>query len=76
MLSDDTFTGGDGTDRVDYSGEPDGVTVTLDGIANDGPATDHDNVDYGLVAANARLIIDTRNVMARTGLTNARVVKA
>ena len=39
-------------------------------------ATDHDNVDYGLVAANARLIIDTRNVMARTGLTNARVVKA
>ena len=39
-------------------------------------ATDHDNIDYGLVAASARLIIDTRNVMARGGLTNARVVKA
>ena len=39
-------------------------------------ATDHDTVDYGLVAANGRLIIDTRNVMARANLTNDRVVKA
>lgn len=27
--------------------------------------TDHDNVDYGLVASHANLIIDTRNAMAR-----------
>ena len=39
-------------------------------------ATDHDGVDYALVAAHARLIVDTRNVMARHGLTVAAVVKA
>ncbi|GJD61582.1 nucleotide sugar dehydrogenase [Methylobacterium frigidaeris] len=39
-------------------------------------ATDHDGVDYGLVAAEARLIVDTRNVMARHGLTGATIVKA
>ncbi len=39
-------------------------------------ATDHDSIDYGLVAANARLIIDTRNVMAKAGLTSDKVVKA
>ncbi len=39
-------------------------------------STDHDAVDYELLAAGARLIIDTRNVFARKGLTNERVVKA
>ena len=39
-------------------------------------ATDHDNIDYAMVAASAKLVIDTRNVMARGGLGNARVVKA
>jgi len=39
-------------------------------------ATDHDDVDYRLVAAHAPLIVDTRNTMAKAGLTNARVVKA
>jgi len=29
-----------------------------------------------MVAASAKLVIDTRNVMARGGLGNARVVKA
>lgn len=39
-------------------------------------ATDHDGVDYGLVAREARLVVDTRNVMARHGLTGATIVKA
>ncbi|MEQ8345834.1 MAG: nucleotide sugar dehydrogenase [Sneathiellaceae bacterium] len=38
--------------------------------------TDHDAVDYALVARNAALVVDTRNVMARTGLTGAHIVKA
>jgi UDP-N-acetyl-D-glucosamine dehydrogenase len=39
--------------------------------------TDHDNVDYDLVGANARLIIDTRNVFqSRKINSKALVVKA
>jgi hypothetical protein len=33
-------------------------------------------VDYGLVAARARLVVDTRNVLARGPAATARVVKA
>lgn len=39
-------------------------------------ATDHDKVDYRLVAEHARLVVDTRNVLARAGLAGRRVVKA
>lgn len=39
-------------------------------------ATDHDNVDYALVQANSKLVIDTRNVFARLGLPMDRIVKA
>ena len=39
-------------------------------------STDHDGVDYAMVAAKARLILDTRNVIARKGLPDDRVVKA
>ena len=39
-------------------------------------ATDHDAVDYALVAARAKLVVDTRNVMARLGLSGAQIVKA
>ena len=39
-------------------------------------ATDHTDVDYELVAKHARLIIDTRNAMARVKSPKARVVKA
>ena len=39
-------------------------------------STDHDEVDYGLIAEHAKLIIDTRNVFARKGLSLERVVKA
>ncbi|HEV2363402.1 MAG TPA: nucleotide sugar dehydrogenase [Caulobacteraceae bacterium] len=39
-------------------------------------STDHDAVDYGLLAKHARLIVDTRNVFARLGLATHKVVKA
>jgi UDP-N-acetyl-D-glucosamine dehydrogenase len=46
-------------------------------------ATDHDEVDYALVARHARLVVDTRNAMARhasrcgaTAPAAARIVKA
>lgn len=39
-------------------------------------STDHDAVDYGLIASHAKLVVDTRNAMARRGLPGANVVKA
>ena len=39
-------------------------------------ATDHDNVDYELVANHAPRIIDTRNVLAARGLTTQNLVTA
>jgi UDP-N-acetyl-D-glucosamine dehydrogenase len=39
-------------------------------------ATDHDAIDYAKVAADAKLVIDTRNAMARKGLSGPTVVKA
>jgi UDP-N-acetyl-D-glucosamine dehydrogenase len=39
-------------------------------------ATDHDAVDYAALVASARLVIDTRNVFARKGITAPRLVKA
>ena len=39
-------------------------------------ATDHDDTDYGALHAGARLIVDTRNIMEKRGLTGERVVKA
>jgi UDP-N-acetyl-D-glucosamine dehydrogenase len=39
-------------------------------------STDHDAVDYHLIARYARLIVDTRNVMARLGIMGDNVVKA
>lgn len=38
--------------------------------------TDHDAVDWALVGDGARLVVDTRNAMARVGECRARVVKA
>lgn len=38
--------------------------------------TDHDDVDYGLVAAHARLVIDTRNAMEKAGVARDTVIKA
>lgn len=38
--------------------------------------TDHENIDWTLVGENARLVVDTRNVMSRTASVKAQVVKA
>ncbi|MCJ2126404.1 nucleotide sugar dehydrogenase [Methylobacterium sp. J-077] len=38
--------------------------------------TDHDDVDYALLAKSMRLIIDTRNVCARQGLSGPNILKA
>lgn len=40
----DTFTGGTGTDTADYSGRVASLTVSLDGVANDGAPGETDNV--------------------------------
>lgn len=39
-------------------------------------ATDHDDVDYALIAQHAKLIVDTRNVCARHGLVAPNIFKA
>jgi len=38
--------------------------------------TDHDTVDYALLVEYCPVVIDTRNICARRGLTSDRVVKA
>jgi UDP-N-acetyl-D-glucosamine dehydrogenase len=38
--------------------------------------TDHDGVDYELIGKHAKLVIDTRNAMAKNGAGGQRVVKA
>ncbi|MCS0497074.1 nucleotide sugar dehydrogenase [Ancylobacter sp. MQZ15Z-1] len=55
------------------------IDLTPEGIAGFDAvlvATDHDEVDYALVAAHARVLVDTRNVFARLGLAPAGLVKA
>jgi UDP-N-acetyl-D-glucosamine dehydrogenase len=39
-------------------------------------ATDHDVIDYETLAANSKLVVDTRNACARAGFTGPNVVKA
>lgn len=39
-------------------------------------STDHDDVDYELIARNARLIVDTRNVFAKHGIKAETIVRA
>jgi len=39
-------------------------------------STDHDAVDYGMLAGAAKLIVDTRNAMDSRGFSGANVVKA
>ncbi len=50
----DVFSGGGGRDFIDYEGSPVGVTVTLDGLPNDGSgcpaACDDDNVEPDIEA--------------------------
>jgi Ca2+-binding RTX toxin-like protein len=40
----DDLSGGEGTDTADYSNRSEALTITLDDIANDGAANEHDNV--------------------------------
>lgn len=39
-------------------------------------STDHDAVDYEAVAKHSRLVVDTRNAMARRQIASANVIKA
>lgn len=39
-------------------------------------ATDHDDVDYHFLAANSKLVIDTRNACTRAGVASGNVYKA
>jgi UDP-N-acetyl-D-glucosamine dehydrogenase len=39
-------------------------------------ATDHDDIDYGLIGRAAKLVVDTRNVMARNKIDAQQLVKA
>jgi UDP-N-acetyl-D-glucosamine dehydrogenase len=39
-------------------------------------ATDHDDIDYRLIAVASKLVIDTRNVFARRGIKDPRIFKA
>lgn len=39
-------------------------------------ATDHDAIDYAMLAANSKLVVDTRNACARAGVSSANVTKA
>lgn len=38
--------------------------------------TDHDDLDYGLIAERARLVVDTRNALRARGLTGSHIVTA
>lgn len=39
-------------------------------------ATDHDNVDYALIQSRSKLVLDTRNVMAKRGITGDNIHKS
>lgn len=39
-------------------------------------ATDHDAIDWANLANNAQLVIDTRNALARAGITSGHIFKA
>ena len=39
-------------------------------------ATDHDRIDYRLIVDNARLVVDTRNILEKSGLRSDIIVKA
>jgi UDP-N-acetyl-D-glucosamine dehydrogenase len=56
-------------------------SVTLDGDTVAGYdalliATDHDAVDYRLLQAHAKVIIDTRNACAKAGVVGTNVARA
>ena len=50
--------------------------ATLDAVDMAVICTDHDIVDYALLVSRCPLVIDTRNVCARLGLTGDHIIKA
>lgn len=55
------------------------ITINADRLATyDGVliATDHDNIDWAEIFKFGKIIVDTRNVLARNGLSGQNVVKA
>ena len=82
----DTYRGGGGTDTVDYGpsaitlGKTSGVTVTTaDGLANDGFAGDHDNVDSDVeflwgTPFDDSLSVSAGNVIGGDGNDTLRIV--
>ncbi len=62
-----------------YSFDMKSVELTAENVASYNAilvSTDHDNVDYKMIAQNAKLIIDTRNVFAKHGITGENIFKA
>ena len=39
-------------------------------------SADHDAVDYHSIESHSRLIVDTRNVFARKGISSQKIVKS
>jgi UDP-N-acetyl-D-glucosamine dehydrogenase len=62
-----------------YEFDLDSVAITPEGVGSQDAVlivTDHDGVDYQCLADHARVVIDTRNAMARTRPGKAKIVKA
>jgi UDP-N-acetyl-D-glucosamine dehydrogenase len=65
-------------EHAEFNGRP-SVALTAESIAGVDVvliSTDHDAVDYKLIAKSAKLIVDTRNAMASRGVGGGNVVKA
>ena len=74
----DTLNGGDDTDLVDYSQRNAPVSITRDGIANDGQAGEGDNVGADVEDENVAAVAPgaPRNVAATAGNRSATVTWA
>src|SRR5207302_3127675 len=64
----DDLSGGGGVDTVDYAGRTKPVSVTFDGTANDGEATEHDNVRSDVESTVVRSMVSV-------GAANTSVVE-
>jgi UDP-N-acetyl-D-glucosamine dehydrogenase len=65
-------------EHPDLAGRP-SVALSSDAIAGYDAVlitTDHDSVDYRLLAKHAKLVVDTRNACARAGVAGLNIAKA
>ena len=65
-------------EHADYRGRR-SITINANTLAEFDAvliSTDHDAVDYLEIFAHSKLIVDTRNVMARNNLCGSHIVKA